>query len=133
MRLYTSTAIALLAASFFVSAAPTGRTAGIVSQLPDGMPNPSPAELEQIEQSARGTLPNGPPPASISNEGITNLKLIAFNELFEVAFFSQLLMNVTDNVDGFRISDAGDREFVVESLQAILAVRVTLNTLNNYP
>lgn len=128
MRLYATAAVGLLTAASFVSAAPTGSTAdGQHPQLPDGMPNPSPSELLQIEQNARGTLPNGPPPPSISNEGITNLKLIAFNELFEVAFFYELLMNVTDNVDGYRFSEPDDREFVIEALQAILAVRVAPN------
>ncbi|KAJ5951912.1 uncharacterized protein N7479_010325 [Penicillium vulpinum] len=89
--------------------------------LPDGMPNPSPSELEEIEQNAHGTLPNGPPPNGISEGGITNLKLIAFNELFEVAFFDQLITNITDKVVGYRFSDEDDYNLVLKSLKVILA------------
>ncbi|KAJ5355914.1 hypothetical protein N7517_010523 [Penicillium concentricum] len=89
--------------------------------LADGMPNPSPSELETIELNAHGTLPNGPPPAGISEGGITNLKLIAFNELFEVAFFDQLITNITDKILGYRFSDEDDYTFVLNGLKVILA------------
>lgn len=90
--------------------------------LPDGMPNPSPSELETIEMNSHGTLPNGPPPPGISEGGIINLKLIAFNELFEVAFFHQLIKNITDKVSGYRFTDEEDYDFVLDGLQVILAV-----------
>lgn len=68
-----------------------------------------------------------PPPANISKAGITNLQLIAFNELFEVAFFKQLLSNITNEVEGFFLSEDDDRDFIVDSLTTILAVsHVTL-------
>ena len=86
------------------------------------MPNPSPSELEQIELNAHGTLPNTPPPKGISALGITNLKLIAFNELFEVAFFHQLITNITEGVMGYRFSDEDDYNFVLNGLKVILAV-----------
>ncbi|KAJ5807361.1 hypothetical protein N7447_010817 [Penicillium robsamsonii] len=89
--------------------------------LPGGMPNPSPSELEMIELNAHGTLPNGPAPAGISEGGIVNLKLIAFNELFEIAFFDQLITNITDNILGYRFSDKNDYNFVLNSLKVILA------------
>ncbi|PIG88581.1 sexual development protein (LsdA) [Aspergillus arachidicola] len=63
--------------------------------LPDGMPNPSEEQLKKIQLRAHGTLPNTPLPSKISKEGITNLQLIAFNELFEVAFYNELLLNIT--------------------------------------
>lgn len=69
----------------FVCAAPTGTTQ-VPTQLPDGLPNPSQEQLAKIEQNARGILPNSPAPPFISQIGITNIKLIAFNELFEVAY-----------------------------------------------
>ncbi|KAJ5939772.1 hypothetical protein N7466_002906 [Penicillium verhagenii] len=120
MRLIIST-IALLGVASSVFAAPAKVGRAIQKELPDGLPYPSPSELSLIEQSARGTLPNGPPPPVISNKGITNLKLIAFNELFEVAFFHELLTNITENVDGYRFTDQGDRDYVTGSLRAILA------------
>ncbi|OQE44402.1 hypothetical protein PENCOP_c002G08158 [Penicillium coprophilum] len=89
--------------------------------LPDGMPNPGPSELKTIEQNAHGTLPNGPPPTGISEGGITNLKLIAFNELFEVAFFDQLITNITEKAPGYRFSNEGDYNFVLNGLKVILA------------
>ncbi|KAK5806307.1 hypothetical protein VI817_000565 [Penicillium citrinum] len=90
-------------------------------QLPDGLPYPSPSELALIEQHAHGTLPNTSPPPVISNKGIVNLQLIAFNELFEVAFFNELVTNITENVGGYRFSDPDDKSLVLASLEAILA------------
>ncbi|CAG7919601.1 unnamed protein product [Penicillium olsonii] len=89
--------------------------------LPDGLPVPSPSELELIEDKARGTLPNGPPPPAISEGGLVNLKLVAFNELFEVAFFHELITNITDKVLGYRFSNEDDYHFVLNGLKAILA------------
>ncbi|KAJ5782309.1 hypothetical protein N7457_004083 [Penicillium paradoxum] len=89
--------------------------------LPDGMPYPGPSELEMIEEKAHGTLPNGPPPPALSEAGITNLKLIAFNELFEVAFFHQLITNITEKVPGYRFSEERDYDFVLNGLKVILA------------
>ncbi|KAI1837629.1 hypothetical protein DTO006G1_3107 [Penicillium roqueforti] len=89
--------------------------------LPDGLPTPSPSELEVIEQNSHGTLSNAPPPVGISQGGITNLKLIAFNELFEVAFFDQLIKNITDRALGYRFADEDDYDFVLDGLKVILA------------
>ncbi|CAI7611051.1 unnamed protein product [Penicillium glandicola] len=89
--------------------------------LPDGMPTPSPSELEAIELNAHGTLPNTPPPIGISQGGIINLKLIAFNELFEVAFFDQLITNITERTLGYRFTDEDDYDFVLDGLKVILA------------
>ena len=91
-------------------------------ELPDGMPYPSPSDLEMIEENAHGTLPNTPPPPSLSEGGITNLKLIAFNELFEVAFFHQLITNITHKVPGYRFSEEDDYDYVLKGLKVILAV-----------
>ncbi|OOO07672.1 hypothetical protein OAory_01041720 [Aspergillus oryzae] len=89
--------------------------------LPDGMPNPSEEQLKKIQLRAHGTLPNTPLPSKISKDGITNLQLIAFNELFEVAFYNELLLNITKNVPGYKIPNPKKRDFIVESLVAILA------------
>lgn len=61
----------------------------------------SSSQLTAIEQQAHGTLPNGPPPPSITADTLTSLELIAFNELFEVAYFTELLFNVKTT---FRVS-----------------------------
>ncbi|RHZ59779.1 hypothetical protein CDV55_106778 [Aspergillus turcosus] len=103
------------------------------SQLPDGMPFPSPDQLREIERRAHGTLPNTPLPNNISWLGIVNLQWVAFNENFEMSFFNSLLHNVTNNVPGYEIpdeedgkneedaEDAEDRDMVIRSLTAILA------------
>ncbi|KAJ5894036.1 hypothetical protein N7495_005727 [Penicillium taxi] len=115
--------IALLSATsiFFAVAIPTGPFPAVGNELPNGLPYPSPSELSLIEQKSQGTLPNGPVPPVVSNKGLNNLKLIAFNELFEVAFFGELIQNITEKIDGYRFTDGGDRDFVLRSLQAILA------------
>ncbi|KAL1848597.1 hypothetical protein Plec18167_002222 [Paecilomyces lecythidis] len=126
MRAFSS-AVALLGAASLVSAASVDFKRGdmlserSVPPLPDGMPNPNQAQLEDIERKARGTLPNTPPPSHISPEGIVSLKLIAFNELFEVAYFNDLLLNVTNNVPGYEIENADERKFVIKVLTAVLA------------
>lgn len=121
MRFFLS-AFALLSLVSSLIAAPTARAPDTGEKLPDGLPYPSPNELKIIEQNAHGTLPNGAPPPVISNRGILNLKLIAFNELFEVAFFSELITNITENVDGYRFTDDDDRTETLSWLKVILAV-----------
>ena len=115
-------AVALLSAVPLLIAAPTAKAPDATQGLPDGLPSPSPSELKVIEQNAHGTLPNGPPPPVISNKGILNLKLIAFNELFEVAFFNELISNITENVDGYQLTDDDDRTRTLSWLKVILAV-----------
>jgi hypothetical protein len=87
--------------------------------LTNGFPTPNQDAILQIQKDGHGTLPNGPPPPTISPDGVINLKLIALNELFEVAFFTELVANVTDKVEGY---DLGDRQgYIIESLKAIVA------------
>jgi hypothetical protein len=43
------------------------------------------------------------------------------NEFFESAFFLSLLANVTNNVAGFQINDQDERNYVIDSLTAIIA------------
>lgn len=121
MRFSIAITLASLGIATFASAAPTSNDIPN-SVLPDGMPNPNKDELRGIELRAQGTLPNSPPQPTISKEGIISLQLIAFAELFEVAFFSELLNNITTNVPGFEIHNPDDRDFALRSLTAILAV-----------
>jgi hypothetical protein len=76
----------------------------------------------QVYKLAGGTLPNGALPSSLKAGGIQALQLIAANELFEVAYFTDLLQNVTDNVPGYQVEDY---DYVVATLTAIRAVRVS--------
>ena len=107
--------------SAIVSAAPAAkRDYGNVFPLADGFPNPSAAQLTDIENRAFGTLSNAPPPTTISTDGLTNLKLIALNELFEVAFFTELVANLTNKVSGYDLGYGHD--FVLQTLEAVVAV-----------
>lgn len=94
--------------------------------LPDSLPNPSPSQIESIQMRAGGTLPNTPPPMRISSEGINNLKLMAFTGLSEVAFFDELLRNITTNVQGYQVANAQERDMVIKSLTTFLAVCASL-------
>jgi hypothetical protein len=90
--------------------------------LDNGFPNvTSTANLTSIEKAAHGSLPNGAPPKNISSTTLTSLQLIAFNELFEVAYFTDLLHNVTHNVDGYQIEAGSARDLVIETLTAVRA------------
>ena len=99
--------------------------------LSNGFPNianPS-SQLTAIEDQAHGTLPNGPPPPSITSDTETSLELIAFNEIFEVAFFTELLSNITNNVPGYEIADSNERNSVITAITAVQA-QEELHALN---
>lgn len=79
-------------------------------------------QLTSIEIQAQGSLSNAPPPpASPKADSLTSLRLIAFNELSEVAFFTELLFNITHNVRGYEIPDRGSRDFFIRDLTAVQA------------
>jgi hypothetical protein len=86
--------------------------------LANGFPNPSNDQLMRIQKDADGTLPNGSPPKNISAEGLTNLKLIAFNEVMEVAFFTELLYNLTNKAPGYDLGYG--HTYVLDALNAIV-------------
>lgn len=54
-------------------------------------------------------------------DDLTSFQPIAFNEIFEIAFFTDLLFNVTNNVTGFEVSDRKERQKLVNALVAIQA------------
>ena len=89
--------------------------------LGNGFPNiknPS-SQLNKIEQQAHGTLPNGTAPPPPKSNSLTSLGFIAFNELFEVAFFTELISNITHNVAGY--DQISNREEVLATLKVVLA------------
>ncbi|CAO1615291.1 unnamed protein product [Parajaminaea phylloscopi] len=94
---------------------------GKLLPLPNGFPDPSADAAAEIQVAAHGTLPNGPLPNKLSEEEKTSLQLVALNELFEVAFFTSLLYNVTNTVDGFTDFQGETQDYVVKTLQSILA------------
>jgi len=60
---------------------------------------------------------------------MTSLELIAFNELFEVAFFTDLIYNITNNVPGYEVGGNGVQQFVLNALTAVQA-QEELHALN---
>lgn len=89
--------------------------------LDNGFPDikvPS-AELTAIQKQAHGTIPNGPLPKQLSDASATNFQLIAFNEIFEVAYFTSLLKNITSGE--FDAGKGAAKDFVVESITAVQA------------
>jgi Ferritin-like domain len=110
--------------SSFVSAAP------FKFPLSNGFPNianPS-GQLTGIEEAAHGSLPNGAPPASVTSDTLTSLKLIAFNELAEVAFFTELITNIT-KVEGYYNGEEGAIQTILNALVAVQA-QEELHALN---
>lgn len=89
--------------------------------LANGFPDVSNATLRDIEEAAHGTLPNGPLPTELNATSVTVLQLIAFNEAFEVAYFSSLIQNITANVSGYEITSPVLRDFVLRTLTAVQA------------
>ena len=92
--------------------------------LPDGFPSPNPAQLAMIEKKAGGTLPDGPLPTILKGAGITTLQLLALNEIFEVAYFTELLANVTNSVPGYDAASIAplDKTYVMDTLTAVVNV-----------
>ena len=80
--------------------------------------NPS-QELTDIELEAHGTLPNTPPPPPPQNDSLVSLGFIAFNELFEVAFFTELIENITDNKPGY--DNIPNRDEILSILEVVQA------------
>ena len=87
------------------------------------------SELLSIESETVDTLGNGTPPASLSAVSATNLRLIAFNVVFETAFFTtDLLYNITTHQKGYTYFGAFSREFVVDALIGVINVRISDST-----
>lgn len=89
----------------------------------DGFPKPDAQQILKIQNDAGGVLPNEPPPPELTDSGITNFQLIAFNEQFEVAFFSSLIENITNNVDGYQstpgIKDTAELLEILNNVKAV--------------
>ena len=105
-------------------AAPTGangKNQPFKFPLSNGFPNiqvPSDA-LTAIQKQAHGTLPNGALPKKINDTTNTVLELIAFNEIFEVAYFTSLLTNITDGT--FDVGKGAAKDIVVNAITAVQA------------
>lgn len=91
----------------------------------NGFPNRTTMQQElMIAEQAGGKLPGGNLPTNLSDASITAWQLIAFNELFEVAYFSAVLKNVTEGKKGYNLTRS-EREIAVKVLEAVRAVSET--------
>lgn len=115
----------IVSASFFglsclavVSAAPFSFGK---NPLGNNFPTPAASQLAAIQTQAHGSIPAGnAPPPKPQPDTLTSLRLIAFNELFEVSYFAQLLDLVKSKAHGFW-DDSRDMAFIVDTLTVILA------------
>ena len=108
--------------------------------LANGFPSPNASAVAAIEKAAGGTLPNSPLPTSLTAGATATLQLyvvhqarscgkadmlyrIALNEIFEVAYFTQLLSNITNSVSGYDLSDGSkyNKTYIVNTITAIQA------------
>ncbi|KAL4807871.1 hypothetical protein BDV18DRAFT_151724 [Aspergillus unguis] len=117
---FSSAILAFVPALSFSLAAPTEK-AEAGPRLPDGLPSPTPEQLQKIELDAHGTLPSLPLPTNISTAGVTNLQLLAFQGFIEVSFFHEVIENITHAAEGFTFLDEVEKEFALRSFSAILA------------
>ncbi|KAK4560996.1 hypothetical protein LTR86_004951 [Recurvomyces mirabilis] len=85
--------------------------------LSNGFPNITKGSQTQkdIETQAHGQIPNQPPPPPPHADSLLSLGFVAFNELFEVAFFTELIYNITNNVPGY--DNVPNRDNVLEILK----------------
>ncbi|OAA57332.1 late sexual development protein [Cordyceps fumosorosea ARSEF 2679] len=75
----------------------------------DGFPKPDTQQSLSLAKEAGGLLPNVPLPTKLGPGSKTTFQLIAFNELFETAFFDSLLQNVTKGVQGYKVEQHGEK------------------------
>jgi hypothetical protein len=117
---------AFLAGLSLVSAAPrfTKRTFA-TSQFTNGFPTPNAKQVSAIQEQGRGTLSNvgtKVPGKPASPAAIVNLRVIALQEIFEAAYFSDLLHNITTNQTGYEnLSKYGDRQQIIDQINATIA------------
>ncbi|KUJ14586.1 uncharacterized protein LY89DRAFT_650489 [Mollisia scopiformis] len=84
--------------------------------LPNGFPNLNATALAEVYKLAGGTLPNGALPTQLTAGATQTLQLIAANELFEVAYFTELVNNITNKVPGYENADS----YALKTLTAIV-------------
>ncbi|KAL2167887.1 hypothetical protein VTG60DRAFT_674 [Thermothelomyces hinnuleus] len=90
--------------------------------LKNGFPFPSERALEELFVRAGGNFTNHPPAVKFDDDSLTSWKLKTFNEFMEVAFFTQLIANITDRVLGYEL-DPEEEPYILSTLKAIQAVR----------
>lgn len=107
------------------SAAPAVNARDFTIPSTNGFPDPDADQLAIINKQADGQISNAPPPPKLTNSSLTAFQLIAFNELFEVAFFSSLVQNITSNVTGFAVANEDDRSRLLNIFNTVIAVSLS--------
>lgn len=111
-----------LAGSSAATWPPNSKDCTTTSAAPDGFPTPNAQQLRTISQDADGSLSNAPPPATLSDSTLQSLQAIAFNEIFEAAYFSDLLKNVTTEVHGYESWQNYGKAELEKVLKVVIAV-----------
>ncbi|KAI0469932.1 hypothetical protein GGR56DRAFT_661286 [Xylariaceae sp. FL0804] len=88
--------------------------------LSNGFPFPSDSALEELFTRAGGNFSNAPLAPKFDNDSLTSWKLQAFNEFMEVAFFTQLIANISSRSPGYEL-DPATRADILASLRTIQA------------
>lgn len=93
----------------------------------NGFPDPDAEQELVIAKKAGGKLPGAPLPTELGPGSTTAFQLIAFNELFETAFFSSLLKNISSKAKGYEITQGGiaDAEQVISVVLAVCSLPFT--------
>lgn len=118
--------LTLLGAALLACAAPFS------FPLPNGFPFPGAVALEKLFTTAGGNFTNAPLAPKFDDDSLTSWKLQAFNEFMEVAFFTQLIANITDRVPGYEL-DPMNEDYILSSLKAIQAVSLAFLSSHRWP
>ena len=110
----------MLLSAILLTSATLAAAAPFSYPLANGFPNLNSTAMQEVYKFAGGTLPNGALPTSLKSNSVQALQLIAANELFEVAYFTELLSNITSGVAGY---EAGKDSYIIDTLTAVINVR----------
>lgn len=89
--------------------------------LPNGFPFPDDAALNELFTTAGGNFTNMPLAPKFDDDSLTSWKLQAFHKFMHVAFYTQLITNITDHIPGYELP-LGSEGYVLKSLKQIQAV-----------
>ena len=110
-----------LSALYLLVIASLSRASPFKFPLRNGFPFPRDAALDELFTRAGGNFTNMPLAPKFDDDSLISWKLQAFNEFMEVAFFTQLISNITKRIPGYEL-DREQESYVLKSLEAIQAV-----------
>ncbi|KAJ4148277.1 hypothetical protein LMH87_002756 [Akanthomyces muscarius] len=95
-----------------------GLATGAAVPTNDGFPMPNKDQQVALAKQAGGKLPNVALPKELGPGSTTAFQLIAFNELFETAYFGSLLQNITDGVQGYEADNKQELMHIFSTVRA---------------